>query len=139
MKKRALGFVVLLMVCVLGLGLALAEEQPAVKLGEGAVTFSVYVVADQDNTDEAELFEIATDEKSLLDALMKVEFIEGEEVSWGFNVTMVNGITADYETDGAYWSIYFYNAELEELERLETAIGETPLETGSLFAFIKEQ
>ena len=137
MKKRTLVAVVFL-VCALMLGAALAEEPAPIKLGEGSVSFFVYVAADPDHIDEAELFEIATDEESLLAALLKVEFIEGEEASWGFNVTTVNGITADYETDGSYWSIYFYNPEYEELERLETAIGETPLESGSLFAFIKE-
>lgn len=32
--------------------------------------------------------------------------IDGYDSDYGFYITTVNGITADYDADGAYWSIY---------------------------------
>lgn len=49
-----------------------------------------------------------TDAENLYDAIADVEGVtlDGYESDYGFYITAVNGITADFETDGAYWSIY---------------------------------
>ena len=49
-----------------------------------------------------------TDAENLYDAIADVDGVtlDGYESDYGFYITAVNGITADFETDGAYWSIY---------------------------------
>lgn len=49
-----------------------------------------------------------TNAENLYDAIADVDGVtlDGYESDYGFYITAVNGITADYETDGAYWSIY---------------------------------
>jgi hypothetical protein len=49
-----------------------------------------------------------TDAEYLRQALEEIEglTVEGEESDYGLYVKTVNGITADYETDGAYWAFY---------------------------------
>lgn len=48
---------------------------------------------------------LATDETVLGDALIKSGIVEGEEGPYGLYIRKVNGISAVYETDGAYWSL----------------------------------
>ena len=52
------------------------------------------------------VFEILTDEKTVGEALVKLELIDGEESTYGLYVKTVNGITLDYDTDGMYWALY---------------------------------
>ena len=40
------------------------------------------------------------------DALTELGLIEGEDSEYGLYVKTVNGITADYDTDGHYWAFY---------------------------------
>ena len=51
---------------------------------------------------------ITTTETSVLDALLKAHLISGEEVAWGYNVTMVDGVVANYNAKGEYWVILEY-------------------------------
>lgn len=134
MKKLALGLLIFtLILCV---GTVNAEEVTAKTIGEGATTFGVVV----DNAeDEPILFEVRTDEINLLDALLKAGLIEGETVSWGFNVTTVNGIKADYEGKEEFWSIFIYDAQEGGILNLETAIGKTPVADGDVYVFSLNQ
>ena len=63
------------------------------------ITVSVIL---EDSTKE--VFEIATDEKTLADALLKEELITQDEYDVGFYTT-INGIRADYTADGYWWCI----------------------------------
>ena len=40
------------------------------------------------------------------EALQELNLIDGEEGEYGLFVKTVNGITADYDTDGVYWAFY---------------------------------
>ena len=75
---------------------------PTIK-GEGATVFYFNVV-DKDGNETR--FEIHTDKTIVGDALLELGLIEGEEGAYGLYVKKVNGITADYETDGTYWAFY---------------------------------
>ena len=44
----------------------------------------------------------------MLDALLEEGLVKGEDVSWGFNVTIVDGVKANYNRKGEYWSILEY-------------------------------
>lgn len=49
-----------------------------------------------------------TDAEVLSEAIGDIDGVtlEGYESDYGFYITAVNGIVADYDADGAYWSIY---------------------------------
>ena len=59
---------------------------------------------------------ITTTETSVLDALLNAHLISGEEVAWGYNVTMVDGVVANYNAKGEYWVILEYvNGQYESM------------------------
>ena len=69
-------------------------------LGEGATTVQVEVIAG----DKSVTFTIKTDKTILGDALIDHALVEGEVSTYGLYIKKVNGIRADYDLDGAYWS-----------------------------------
>ena len=78
------------------------------KTAQGAKAITVEVV---DNNGKSVTYETRTDAEYLRQALEELDdatdfAIAGEESDYGLYVTTVNGIIADYDADGAYWSIY---------------------------------
>lgn len=84
-------------------GTTAAASGEAVELGTGSKHFSLKVV---DASGEVSSFIIGTDEATVGEALQKLGLIEGEEGDYGLYIKSVNGITADYDTDGTYWAFY---------------------------------
>ena len=78
-------------------------------------------------------FEIHTDQKTVGDALLEQNLIEGDESDYGLYVKTVNGITADYDTDGSYWAFYVNG------EYAQTGVDSTPVEEGSTYSFKVEK
>ncbi len=72
-------------------------------LGDGQTTFP-FTVTDKDGAQTA--FEIRTDKQTVGEALLELGLIAGDEGEFGLYVKTVNGITADYDTDGTYWAFY---------------------------------
>lgn len=72
-------------------------------LGEGNTVFPL-VVVDKDGNETK--LEIHTDKTTVGEALIELDVIQGEESEYGLYVKVVNGISADYETDGVYWAFY---------------------------------
>lgn len=79
------------------------EAPKATVLGEGKTQFTITVTDLEGNET---VFEINTDETTVGAALLDLNLIAGEEGQYGLYVKTVNGITVDYETDGAYWAFY---------------------------------
>lgn len=98
---------------------------PTIK-GEGATVFYFNVV-DKDGNKTA--FEIHTDKTIVGDALMELGLLEGEEGPYGLYVKKVNGITADYDTDGTYWAFYV-NGEYGM-----TGVDLTEIQAGTTYEF----
>lgn len=78
------------------------------KATQGAKAITVEVV---DNNGQTTTYETRTDAEYLRQALEELDdatdfAIAGEESDYGLYITTVNGITADYNADGAYWSVY---------------------------------
>ena len=69
--------------------------------GEGKTTIYVDVVVDGKSV----TFTLRTDAETLGAALIAENLIEGEDGQYGLYVKKVNGMTADYDVDGSYWSI----------------------------------
>ena len=72
-------------------------------MGEGKLTFD-FNVTDADGN--VSYFEINTNKKTVGEALMELELLEGEDGPYGLYVKAVNGITYDYDNDGKYWAFY---------------------------------
>ena len=70
--------------------------------GEGETTVFVEVKAEEKSV----TFTINTNQKILGDALIDHAIIEGEQSQYGIYIKKVNGITADYNIDQSYWSVY---------------------------------
>lgn len=91
--------------------------------GEGAKTFTLKVVADGHTV----TFTVSTDEEFVGAALLAHGIVAGENGPYGLYITSVNGITAVYETDQAYWAIS------KGGEYLMTGADTTPVENGAQY------
>ena len=105
------------------------EEKKDNVLGEGQTKFT-FVVVDQDGKETN--FEVRTDKKTVGEALLDVNMIEGEEGEYGLYVKTVNGITLDYDTDGKYWAFYI------DGEYAMTGVDSTDVVAGSTYKFAAE-
>lgn len=99
----------------------------AAKPSAGSKAITVTVV---DDNGEETFYEQKTDAEYLRGALEEIEglTIEGEDGDYGLYVKTVNGLTADYETDGAYWSFYVND------EYAQYSVDEQPVNDGDDFA-----
>ena len=100
------------------------------KIGEGETEFTFKVVFD-DGTEKEYL--VATDKKTVGEALTDVDLIRGEESSYGLYVTTVAGVTADYDKDGSYWAFYI------DGEYAQTGVDGTEIKAGSVYMMKTEK
>lgn len=82
---------------------ALTKTVSYTEMGEGATSFYL-TVKDVDNT--VTKFLVHTDATTVGEALLALELIAGYESDYGLYVTTANGITADWDTEKAYWAFY---------------------------------
>lgn len=73
------------------------------ELGEGSKQFAL-TVTDKDGAETQ--FTIHTDKETVGEALLELNLIAGDDGEYGLYVKTVNGVTADYDTDGVYWAFY---------------------------------
>ena len=78
-------------------------------------------------------FEIHTDKTIVGEALLDLELIEGDMGDFGLYVKTVNGITADYDTDGTYWAFYVNG------EYAMTGVDMTDIVDGDTYSFKVEK
>ena len=98
-----------------------ASEEATVK---EELTITVTVI---DNEGKSEEFIINTKSDNLGDALVMSGLVEGEDGQFGLFIKSVNGLRADYDLDGAYWSVS------KGGEMLMTGASETPIADGDSF------
>ena len=106
------------------------ESTEAIVLGEGSMKFTFVVVAGDGNETD---FEISTDCETVGDALLEQNLIEGDDSEYGLYVKTVNGVTADYDTDGTYWAFYVNG------EYAATGVDSTPVNDGDVYMFQVEK
>ena len=99
-------------------------------LGTGSTEFSL-TVTDQGGSETQ--FEIHTDKETVGEALLELGLIDGEESEYGLYVKTVNGITVDYDTDGAYWAFYIND------EYASSGVDSTKITEGESYSFKVEQ
>lgn len=104
-KKIVIGVIVLAVVAAVLIGVYYFFGP---KTSQGAKEFTLEVVDDKGETTD---YTGHTDAEYLREALEELEetedfTLEGDESEYGLYINTVNGITADYDADGAYWSVY---------------------------------
>lgn len=115
--KRIIAFLL-----VLTMALAL------VACGNSGKAFTV-VVADQDGSETT--FNYTSKAATVGEALLAEGLIAGEDSDWGLMVNTVNGITADWATENAYWAFFI------DGEYAQTGVSETELTDGATYRFEK--
>ncbi len=100
------------------------------ELGRGEMRFLFTVADGEGNTTE---FAILTDEVMVGTALQNLDLIDGTMGDYGLYVKTVNGITVDYDKDGAYWAFYING------EYAVSGVDTTPVTDGATYAFKVEK
>ena len=99
-KKLIIAVAAVVAVIALMLGIYFATRPEA---QEGAKTITV-VVVHKDGTEKT--FTCHTDAENLAEVLLAEELVTGSEGQYGLTIESVDGETADWTVDGAYWSLY---------------------------------
>lgn len=111
-------------------GVTQSSDTQVTELGKGDTEFEFTVVyADGKETK----FNISTNQKTVGEALLEQELIEGEDGPYGLYVKTVNGETHDYDVDGTYWSFYVNG------EYATSGVDTTEIESGARYMFKVEK
>ena len=104
-KKIVIGILILLVV-VVGLLFAYNAFKPVASKGAKKVTIAVV-----DNNKQETDYTIHTDAETLKQVMDEVDGLtySGDDSDYGLMISTVNGITADFNADGAYWAFYVNN------------------------------
>ena len=133
-NKKKLALAVILIVVLLAVFAGIYRFF-APKSAAGNKDYTLAVVDDAGNTVN---YQASTDAEYLRQALEELEkaedfSIEGEEESYGLYIKTVNGVTADYDTDGAYWSIYVNG------EYAANGVDSQPVNDGGAYRLVYEK
>ena len=104
-----------------------SDAADATEIGTGSTVFTFEVTDDENNISR---WNVHTDETTVGKALLALELINGEDSEYGLMVTEVNGLTADYNTDKAYWAFYI------DGEYASTGVDSTNIEAGKTYSFV---
>ncbi len=95
-------------------------------VGTGATEFD-FTVTELDGKKTE--FTVKTDKKTVGEALIDNKLIEGENGDYGLYVKKVNGIVADFDTDGTYWAFYVNG------DYATSGVDTTEIKTGEKYEF----
>lgn len=93
-------------------------------VGKGATAFTVEVVQ-MDGTSIK--FTVNTDKATVGEALLDLGIVAGDTTEYGLYIKTVNGVTLDYDADGAYWAFYING------EYASTGVDSTNIEAGATY------
>lgn len=85
-----------------------------------------------DDAGESAMYTVQTDAEYLRQAIEETEglVVEGEEGTFGLFVKTVNGVTADYDTNGAYWAFFVDGGYCNY------GVDEQPIEDGQVYRIV---
>ncbi len=123
LKKIYSRVIALAAVCVLAFGLTAC--------GAKGTKITVEVTGPDGSTSS---YSGKTDDEYLYDALSDIKgiTIDGYDAEWGYYITTINGIEANYDTDGAYWSLYVNGGYGEY------GVSDQPVNEGDVYSFVYE-
>lgn len=78
----------------------------------------------------SDTFVIETNQEFLRGACEEINLIHGDESDYGLYIKEVNSVTADYDTDGAYWSV------MENGEYSNYGVDSLVIEDGGHYEFV---
>lgn len=127
-RKIVLGVAALALVIVLlAVVYSVFREKPV----EGSKSVTIEVTGLESEKTE---YTLKTDAEYLRQAMEEAETdgltFSGQESEYGMMVDTVNGLTADYNADGAYWSFYVNG------EYCNYGIETQPVEDGDVFSIV---
>jgi hypothetical protein len=99
----------------------------AADVGAGETVFPFEVTDSEGNITK---WNVHTNETTVGAALLEVELIAGEKSEFGLMVKEVNGVTADYDKDKAYWAFYV------DGEYATAGVDTTDREQGRAYSFV---
>lgn len=126
-EKKILPAALILAALALIFGIIYVRFAP--KATAGAKEISIEVV---DDKAASKTYTTRTDAEYLRQALEETKglTLEGTESSYGLMVKTINGVTADYNTNGAYWSFYLNG------EYCNYGIDQQPIENGQAYRIV---
>lgn len=125
-NKKWLGAgILVVLIAVLAIIYGAFSDKPV----EGSKAITIEVI---NQADESELYEVNTDAEYLRQAMEEADGLEfsGQESEYGMMVESVNGESAVYAEDGAYWSFYVNG------EYCNNGINSEPVEDGDEFQIV---
>ena len=128
MKKKLIGVIALLaLVVAMVFAYSTFKEKPV----EGSKVVTLEVI---NGKEESVVYELQTDAEFLVEIMDEAKeqgfTYEAEEGQYGLVINAVNGESAIFETDGAYWG-FFVNDEY-----CNYGVSEQPVEDGDTFAIV---
>jgi cytoskeletal protein RodZ len=94
----------------------------------GAKEITIEVIDDQQ---QSTTYDVQTDAEYLRQAMEESDLeFSGSESDYGMMVETVNGVTADYDADGAYWAFYV------DGEYCNYGIDSQPIEDGEAYQIV---
>jgi len=135
--KKCVSIFTLAVILLITLTACGTEEQPgqpqrpdnsaAQDIGQGSTLFKFEVMDDKDTVT---VWNVHTDEKTVGEALLAVDLIEGDLSDFGMYVTAVNGLVADYSVNQAWWAFYIDGV------MAMAGVDSTDIEPGKVYAFV---
>lgn len=99
-------------------------------VGQGKTAFTMEVTQLDGTT---VTFTVNTDKETVGEALLELGLVAGDDTEYGLYVKTVNGVTLDYDTDGAYWAFYING------EYAMTGVDATSIEAGASYTLKAEK
>jgi hypothetical protein len=127
MKKNKKLIIAVVVVAVLIAAFAIIYAVTRPSTTEGSKTITVTVVHQDESSKD---FTYHTDAEYLGDVLLSEGLIDGTESEYGLYVTEVDGETADWDADGAYWAFYVGD------EYASLGVDATPISDGDSFSLV---
>lgn len=127
MKKKHI--IALVLALILAAGMLFAYSAFGEKPTEGTKEIIIEVVDDKETST---VYEVKTDAEYLISAMEDAEGLtfNGSEGQYGFTVSEVNGVTADFNVDSSYWAFYVNG------EYCNYGISEQPVNDGDAFRIV---
>lgn len=126
-KKLVVAIVAVVLLIALMVGVYVATRPEA---QEGSKSITVQVVH-SDGTEKE--FTYRTDAKYLAEVLLAEELVTGSEGQYGLTIESVDGESADWAADGAYWAVYIGQ------EYATTGVSEILVTDGGVYKLVYEK